>query len=157
MIKILVLSVIAVTVLSAEESPGFAIFNGQKIVWEDQPPKFDGTHHGDGVVTFPIIGYVLSFDDRDAIIPVVGAQVIQIPANNFGGVKEPAAVCVSDANGKVDFTVSLGAAIQIGGNHDGQVYQSSRQDYIIRAPGYKDRTISLCLNHPPFKVFIRKP
>jgi hypothetical protein len=111
------------------------VFSDNVVAWTYNHPIFDGEGHGDGIAITRINGVIVELS-KNGETPISNAKIIELPSNQFGGTSVPKVVATSDNNGIVVFEYSVGAAIQIGGNNNGAVYQSRRKEFLIQANGF---------------------
>jgi len=134
-------------------SDGSVTVKDESNVFTARLPKFEGTHHGDGVADVTARGIVL---DRKTKAPLSGVRFRVEPTRIFADFYNDKVRFVTTSDGRFEFTMKVGAAISMGGTKEGEVYQTAKAKLIIELDGYEPATVLVDYQMPPMKIMMKK-
>ena len=128
-----------------DDNPDVYTFKGE---------AFDGTGHGDGIAEVTFQGTVVSVIDGKEM-PVEGVNFSILPDRTFASGMNQRVIFLSNREGKFLARLYVGAAMTMGGDKPGRVYQTARSKLKIEKEGFKTKLLWFDYDMPEVKIILR--
>lgn len=132
--------------------PGYLCVRTSGVAWIYKHPPHTGRGHGDGVASFKLSGLVVD----SGLKPLAGVKFVEKPTRQFSGPDKEDKRAVTLEDGRFSFVVSVGAAITMGEEYGGDVYQSGFKTFVVSCEGYKTLEVTVGYGCPNLYIQLTK-
>ncbi len=132
------------------------LVDGEADVYTFSPKPYDGDGgHCDGIATLDFTGSAFEVVDGKRR-PLAGVTFTALPNSSFADCFNQKQNIISDESGDFSGTLAVGAAITVGGAHQGRPYQTRRSQVRVEKEGFHPQLLWFDYEMPEVDVVLKR-